>query len=582
MRQLTFIGIILIALLLPGQSQAQQFRAMIAFPDQHPGTYVQARELIQIPGTSHYGIVGDLKGDAPNYTNYGFFLRANQDGDPTLNRAFSTNSPTATNGIRFAAVTMDTEGRYYLGGASVQNYMGVGRGSERTLTCMDGSGNVQWTVMMPNWSFEALDFHHDQRQVYAASGPDAGTYPADIMISRFGSNGTYLGGSYLQTATEDEAVDLTSDGDAHYYLSGIAAADVSPMLLVAKYDTALNLIWSFALEQSGFELRAADAAWHPAGYLLIAGTAALPAQNEVRGFLAAINPDGTERYFRTYGVDEFEELRLGGVAAVQSVRYPDIEGAMLAGTAKDSGAVASRAVVFAVDTVGKIRWTQGYSDYPPGDIEYADAFSDIIVMDNADDFVAAGQFSSYIYGGDVFRRRLTLVRASLLNGQLDDNGNCLNDLTGYSQGYSLIAVATGSSSTGGGIVGFSYNDQSISTDRTWCTLTPANNPGGGSQNDPVERQFPFPGQLDQFVLGAPQLSPGLMRVPIQSPAPVAHLTYDIVDLQGRRLITEALDPNSGEITVLTNQLPTGMYLLRVRSGATVLAAMKFVPGPFAQ
>lgn len=580
-----FIILSIAAILAGGLGlQAQTFKVSIELPDQNPGLHLKTREVMQVPGTNNYVIVGDVKGNAPDYKNHAFLVRTDQNGEPAFSKSLSSLFSTSTNGIRGASVTMDTEGNYYLGGAVVQNFAGLGRGSEKTIASIDGSGVLRWSTMANNWSYEDIHYNHPQHQVYTFSGPDNGIYPADLLISRYGTDGRLLGGLGIQNGVENEASSLVYDQEQAYYLVATAAADVAPMIYIAKVDTGLFMSWGAFYDEAGYQFKVADATWNEAGYLLVTGTATDIANGKKLGFLLAVNPDGSEKYFRTYGINEYEFLSINGVAAVNQVsRDSSFHGAMLAGTTQDSGAVTSSNVIIAVDSMGDIRWTQGYSYYPPSDLVYADGFSDVITLENSNEFLAVGQYSTYAYGSSIADRRISMVKAPILDGFLDDNGHCLNDLSANSVSITAAITTSGSTSSAGSNNAFSYQLNDLNTGLTWCTLeytggngiTPPGS-GGGS------KVHPFADQFDKFQLGAVQNNNSTLSITISNPGALENLSYEVMDLHGRIIREAAIAPSEDLITVKADRWAAGLYYLRVIHQGQTIASKTLKPGPFTQ
>lgn len=575
-----------IAMILAGgltSLQAQSFKVAIELPDHNPGLQLQTREVMAIPGTNNYILTGDVKGNAPDYENHAFLIRTDRNGEPVFSKSLSNLTATSTNGIRGASIAMDTEGNYYLGGATVQNFAGVGRGSEKTITSVDGSGIMRWSIMANNWSYEDIDFNIPQQQLYTFSGPDDGIYPADLLISRHGTNGRLIDGLGIQNGVENEASTLVYDEDQAYYLVATAAADLAPMIYIARVDTGLSMSWGAFYDEAGYQFEVADAAWHDAGYLLVTGTATELGNQKKRGFLLAVNPDGSEKYFKLYSLNEYEFLTLSGVDAVSIFRDSVMNGAILAGTTQDSGAVSSSNVMIAVDTIGNIRWTQGYSYFPPSDVEYADGFSDVVALENSAEFVAVGQYATYVYGSTLIERRVTMVKAPILDGFIDDNGHCLNDLSANSANLSAAITPVGSSAAAGTNNIFSYQLNDLGTGLTWCTLeytggngiTPPGSGGG-------ERIHPFADQFDKFQLGAVQNNNAVFSISISNPGRLTTLTYEVMDLHGRIIREAAIAPNEDLITVKADRWAAGLYYLRVLHQGQTIASKKLIPGPFTQ
>lgn len=563
--------------------QAQTFKVAIELPDQNPGLQLQSREVMEIPGTNNYIVVGDVKGNAPDYENQAFLMRTDQNGEPVFSKALSNSVSTSTNGIRGASIAMDSEGNYYLGGASVQNFAGVGRGSEKTITSLDGSGVMRWSTMANNWSFEDIHYNIRQGQLYTFSGPDNGVYPADLLINRYASDGRLIGGLGIQNGLENEASTLVYDGKQAYYLVATAAADISPMIYISRVDTGLTMSWGTLYDESGYQFEVADADWHDAGYLLVTGTATEIANGKKRGFLLAVNPDGSEKYFRIYGINEYEFLTLSGVAAVRQTRDSTMNGAILAGTTQDSGAVSSSNVIIAVDTLGNIRWTQGYSDFPPSDVEFSDGFSDVIMLGNNTEFLAVGQFAMHVYGTTLIKRRVTMVKAPILDGYLDDNGNCLNALSANTSSLSSAITPGGSTVLAGSSNFFAYQINDLNTGLTWCTLeyTGGNGitpPGSGGER----RIHPFADQFDRFQLGVVQNNNSILSIRISNPGELNNLTYEVMDLHGRIIREAAIAPNDDLITVKADRWAAGLYYLRVIHQGQTIASKTLKPGPFTQ
>lgn len=562
---------------------AQTFKVAIELPDHKPGLHLEASEVMEIPGSNNYILTGEVKGNAPSFEAQAFLIRTDQHGEPVLGKSLSTNFSTNTNGVRSASVDMDTEGNYYVGGASVQNFGGLGRGSEKTITSLDGSGSMRWSFMANNWSYEDLDYNVAQRQLYTFSGPDNSIYPADLLFSRHATDGRFIQGLGIQNGVENIASTMVYDEDRSYYLVSTAAADISPMIYIARVDTGLTMSWGAFYDEGGFHFEVEDAAWSDAQYLLVTGTATEITTGKQRGFVLAVNPDGSERYFKIYQVNEFEFLTLSGIDAVTVHRDSSLNGAILAGTTRDSGAVSSSNVIIAVDSLGRIRWTQGYSYFPPSDHEIADGFSDVITLGNTNEFLAVGQYAAYVYGNTLTERRLTMVKAPLVDGFLDDNGNCLNDLSSTSASLTAGITLSGTSYAAGANNFFAYQLDDLNTELTWCTLeyTGGNGISPPSTGDD-KRIHPFADQFDRFQLGVVQNNNSVLTVPVSNPGGLSQLTYEVMDLQGRIIQSSEIDPFEELITVKADQWAAGLYYLRVIHQGQPIASKMLKPGPFTQ
>ncbi len=586
MKHILTLGFSLL-LVLPLHLGAQTFKVTYEFPEQHPGVHLQARRVVVVPGTQEFAIVGDLKGNAPDYKNSGFLIRTDRNGDPKVQRAITTNSATSLNGIRAASVAVDSEGNYYVGGAFVQHYAGLGRGSEKTLTSIAPGGAFNWASMASNWSFEALHFNQQQQQIYTFSGPDNGNYPAVTMVSRFASDGRLIDGTYLPTDSETKAVAMAYHEEVgEYYLVGIASADLQPSIMVANLDSSMNLHWSSVYESPDVAYETRATAWHPDGYLLVAGLATHH-DGTRNGFLLALTPGGSELFLRHYHINGHEEFEINGVAAVSSLRTPSQNGAILVGTTRRGATdLETHSVAIAVDGLGDIRWTQGYSNYQGSDLIFAEGFSDVTALSATDEFIATGQYHVYFDANTVVDRRVVLVRAPISNGILSDNGQCLRPLEAQYTTASINQASKGNSYTGGTAQGFLYQVKNLPMNVSWCTLeytgsqTPPPPPAPGSRR----RVYPFAGQLDPNILGPIQIVGSSLQISILSnQADRPPLTYAVYDLQGRQVAEGNIDPQQSWITVHTQGWANSLYLLHVKHlGQPVTSRKLLIPGPFAQ
>ncbi len=573
------------SLLLPLSLLGQTFKADLVVPDFPAGESFQIRELMQVPGTNQFMLTGDLKGPSPDYMNRAFYLRTNHQGEPVIARTWFGGVSTSANGIRSASIATDSEGNVYLGGALVQAFQGLGRGSEKTIVSMDGSGQINWSVMAPNWGFEDLDFHPRQQQLYTLSGPDDGLYPADLLLGRFAKDGRRIDGYAFETATENEAVELVPGDAGTYYVVGTGSADLSPHTFVMQVDTALDFGWAFSFEQAGFAYRPADAAWHPDGYLLVAGSVETLADGKMLGFVLAINDDGSSRFLRHLALQDHESLQIEGVAGVRNSRYPENAGLLLAGTARVQGGSATSAVVFALDTLGDLRWVQSYSDFPSPDIEVREGFTDIIYLPDYEQFAAAGHTSVRNYGLELTRRRGLLLRAPVSDGQMDDNGHCLSTVQGSSDAYTVMVTPVAVNRTAeGGSQSFVYQESNLAVYPNWCTLeyqgsgTGSGDPGTGRRR----QEHPFADEMDRFQLGVVTTQGSTQSIQMINPGGLTGLEAELIDMQGRMIFKESLSAHQDLITVRTGSLAQGLYLLRVTQAGRTMAAKRILPGPFAQ
>ncbi len=287
---------------------------------------------------------------------------------------------------------------------------------------------------------------------------------------------------------------------------------------------------------------------------------------------------------RHYFTNEYESLDLSGIAATKSFRDPNLNGAIAVGTVSISGSLASRTIAIAVDTAGVIRWTQGYSKFDPSDVVFSCSFSDVIELSYADEFVAVGQYEVRNYGTTLVERRATMVRAPLSDGQLDDNGHCLQSLSASSQSFSTIATSLGSSSPAGSSNGFVYNVTDLGTNRNWCTLeytgggiTP---PGSGGLGD--RRIHPYADEFERFTLQPARRTQNMFDIAVNNPGRLQNLRYEVMDLNGRTIAGAELLPDDQLITVNLARWAQSLYLLRVIHSGETIATQTLIPGPIAQ
>lgn len=542
--------------------RAQSYKAYISLPDQKAPLKFSANQVSAVPNSEEFVIIGDYKAPAPDYDGGAFILRTDNVARTQFSRMISTNFPNATNGVVGKSVAVDQDGNYFMGGASVQNVF-LGGGSERTITMFDATGTEIWSRMQPNYCFEAILSNPKDGSIVSISGPYGNSNPnTDLMINRLTSKGDASGDFILNTPTVDHPINILATNDGGYLALGeYNTSDPSPLLI--RLDKNLEYIWSFAYPDPSFEHEVVDFAQHKDGFYVVAGRAIDKGSSKSRIFLLGINDLGNKIFYHTYDSPTASEVYPTGIAAYSIDGVAKEDGFLVSGYFVDPVSGLKRSCLMKTDKIGKVQWSRNYSNLTEiTDADREEIFTDVIFYPHTGEFVAVGEFTES-FQGNTMRRELIVVRADVVYGVLSEMYNTCAKPFDLTQGSSsnVNRISVGSPNHGGGVMGFSYQSEGITTRTSYCAFPTAS--GGSPKGEELVQV-----QADKI---SGKLSISYDLIPYQRDG-----LLELFDMNGRRITSTLLNWQQNQTELSLESYPSGAYMARILVGDKLIGLHKIL------
>ncbi|MDX2245256.1 MAG: T9SS type A sorting domain-containing protein [Bacteroidia bacterium] len=540
-------------------ASAQSFKGYTDLPGFHAPMKFSVNEVVGVPGSSEFVMVGDFKASAPTYSAGAFLIRADHTGQAKLSRLLYTNFPNGTNGVVGRSVAIDSEGNYLVGGASVQNVF-LGGGSERTITLLNAKGQEIWSRMQSNYSFESVIYQPEDESIITLSGPVGNANPfTNIMVNRLNTKGLSTGAFSLNTPTTDRPVKIIAVPDGGFLALGVYD-ETSPQPLLLRLDKNLNRVWSYSFYDNAMVSEPKDVVWHSEGFFAVTGQATA-ATGESLMYVMGIDDTGQLLFYNKYESYGKETLLANAITTYTSPVSGNDNGFLVAGTFLLPGSGRKRGFVLKTDSSGKVVWARNYSNLTEiTDYDRDETLEDIVFFRHSDDFVAVGNFTQSLQGV-VNQRKLITVRADAGYGILSEAYNtCAAGLEIFlSKSENMNRISVGAPQYGGTMFGFSYDINNLETFTDYCAwptegvIPPKGSSSGESYVDP------FTGTVT--------------------------LTYDLIvyrkdgllemfDMQGRMIHQTSLNWQQTEVTLQMRENAKGAYLVRIRTGDHILNVRK--------
>jgi hypothetical protein len=541
--------------------QAQVFKIYFESDDFAQGQRFNAKEVIAVPNSGEIALVGELKGGAPSHSSWGYVLRTDARGVPVSSTAMGSNFGNMLNGVKANTLAFDEGGNAFVGGASVQNYYGVGAGSERTLTSLDGTGKIAWTTMQANHSFESVIFDDEQQVLVAVSGQVGNTNPqTDLMFNVLEPSGKPVNSICISTPTRDSAVKVIAVPDG-YLAVATADLDNDPQILVVRVDINLNILWTRMVENPQYAHTVADVAYNGGNQIMIAGTSRDLGKQTIQPFVAGMDLDGNVIFYQQYIFPGPAEVFGTGLVHFQA----EDRGYLMSGYFQKPGTTEKRAFIMNMDEEGGLVWTQNYSNFSPyTDYTYEEELSDITFLPRSKMFVAVGSFSRFVQGG-IDQRSALMIKAHAYDGKIDDaHISCSVDLDVVMTAENFNSYSVGTLYKQTGFNSFAYQTSFPNFDTRFCegTIFPKRSNRIEAE---AELSLDYSGENPQLrYVWNPELGDGQAQ---------------LIDMQGRRIQQIVLPKTEQAMPLETQGLSAGIYFVQVSLQGEVIGMQKLLVQP---
>lgn len=423
-------SVLLLSLLALGSltSTAQGFKSYLQYDDNLDPLKLTTTEIISEQDTDNVLLTGAIKRSSVDQTALAYWLRINRDGYSFENGALTTTQFNSAHEINALSICQDEDGNMLIAGSSAQQPGVPGR--ERTLHSIKANGKLNWSIGQAEHDFVSVIWDNANARFVALSNNDDNLNPTtDIMISQWDASGTLLNHQTLETPTQDDAVKLIAVNGGYAVVANSDVANQS-QILVARFDTDLNLLNATQYVVTDFVHDIQDLVYDGDETLMINGTATDPASNKTFGFLMGINSDDDPIFDYTYNLGASEQVSFSGLAHYQTNVDGRESGYLISGSYHDPATPDERrSLVFNLRPDGTLVWARTYSVFPTiSDQDFDETLSDIHYLGREQEFVSAGVFHETVNG--VTRKKMIMfVRANVINGQIDvQQGDCSEPL----------------------------------------------------------------------------------------------------------------------------------------------------------
>lgn len=560
-------------ILFPSTLSAQKdhFKAYLKAPGHEIPTRLQGNKIHLGNNGKDLYLVGELKAADPDFSNQAFVIHADAEGETLQTFSLKSNIQNATDGVRGASISIDTDDNIYVGGGYTGSWSPLGIGAERTLTSMDATGKLNWSAMQSSFYYVDLSFNYPKNQVLALSGPNnLANTNYNIQFSEFDSDGKIASTFALETPFQDygRAIVSTTNGIA---FAGTSYQGTEARALVAFTDFDLNLNWAFILSNNDLTLDVQDLAYHKEGVLALSGTATDAKDASTQAFIIGIGVDGETRFFHTYSTSNTSESEGKGI---QAYTHGDDQGFLLTGFYHEKNDQERKSLILNIDIEGNIQWINSYSPFKPEDNTYDEVLRDIIYVESEAQFVAVGDISRYKNGQSIDKKAIVLVKGPILDGQLRFGEDCYQVITASASSLVLGKESVGVGKIeGGSVLGFSYQQPPLEFNTGYCSFGPSGKIGLDDPDGTPTSRFV---SNEYFQV----LKTGMNSIRIENKLSTNNrsLQIEIFNLQGQRMSEARLAPMQ---TTLDMQVPGtayGMYFLSIKNNNSLLAVKRFILG----
>ncbi|MFK7923875.1 MAG: T9SS type A sorting domain-containing protein [Bacteroidia bacterium] len=555
------LGLFLLSLL---QLKGQGYKSYLVYEGDREPLKLTANEIIPITDDDDLVITGAIKESGPNATAMAYIMRINADGYQTINSAFFTTQLSTQHEISSQTICQDGQGNFVLGGSSNQNPGSAG--GERILSYVTDKGKLLRTQAQSEHSFESVIWDESQNYLVALSNNEGNTNPnTDIMLSQYDLNGNLINHATLSTPTKDNAAKLIAMPTG-YVLAATSDLNNVPQVLVAYFDSDLNLLWANQYSNTDFSHRVEDVVHDGNGSLMIAGSATSVVDGTETAFLMGIEDNGSEQFYYTYFLDGGEQLSFSGLTHYTTNIDGRANGFLLSGSYHDPLLPAERrSFVLNLRGDGSVIWGKTYSVFPRlTDFDFDEELSDILYLPASQQFVAVGSFARSVSGTIDFRAALA-VKSNVVNGQIDVQvGDCASELSFYTNSHSFQAFPVGTLYQNASNSSLNFAERELEWELRYCSYSLSPKPDNAVNGNP---KIDFEVQANNQSVANYQLL---------GPSDWQSGTLELFDIRGAQLASQQIEAQQ---TVGEWDLPSlspGVYLVRLKIEGKYYASRKLL------
>lgn len=548
--RILFFQLVLVGLLLPlmgigfvfGQTYKMYYKN-VSTDNPH---FFSVKDMAYNSLNNSLMVGGEFRSSNSATTSHGYIFETNMAGLEVGNYSMLAPVASTDDAFRMGGIAIDPLGRTYVAGSFAPDLNNPSSTTEKTLTGLDFDGKLRWSKMEGSRHFADIVYDKDDNSIVAFGSPDgAWNFSEPLAIMKMTTDGTIK--TYYSIYDPDynqpvKIIDLPNNNGylalAIYDSAGLKA----PYIL--RFDQSLKRVWSYVYSNFLYEYEVTDIAYHPNGWIGVAGTSYDPISDEKKAFLMSLDDQGRVKFSYQLKVSSQGDTEGFGLSYVKHDTDPTYDGFMLGGAFEPSFGTASRhSLMLHCNLDGKIIWAKDYSNFSLADFVEDEAAKRLMFLEGTNTFVAAGEYKATI-GSQLYHKQIWIAKANIEDGDLRDGGSCSTPVSLDIVSDTLGIYRAGTDTTLNPVFfGYNYPISSLNFSRINCSYS---TDGRGQQTTTSNEALEQP------------------LVPLAD-------KIEVYDLTGRMLLkTDGRDPNWKE------GLSSGVYLLRKWKGKQMLSSEKVV------
>lgn len=530
---------------LPISLSAQSFKQIIRLGEDLP-VVLSANSIKLVPNSGEVAIVGDFKFGSPGYASGAYVLYANRRGEQSRAHAFGSNFQGLLNGMIGYDIAFDRAGRGFVGGSNVQNVLGGGPGSERSITALDRTGKIVFSVMQPTYAFNSIESDPTSQVFYALSGPSTNqSTDRGMQLTLMTANGRNLGSQGFTTGSviKPAKVMYVQDRKSVFAIGTNDDLGIS-QVLVSRFDPSGKWLSAYTIGTPDQVYKVTGADTDRENLMAITGTAQNIFSGALNSFLTVTDLSGNIVFHKLLSLPAHQELSVQGVTIAKRREDPRNVIIVVSGYYRTRLTDRRKAVAMALNLRGEVLWTRGYSENGLTDYEFDEAFTEVVYQPRYGTFFAVGERTRYLFGAPN-EKSLILVQATPGHGRLSWGAGCAKELEGATADAAVSIHSTGVGYTDNGLLGIGYNEIGVEFFADACSM-------------PLIESDTEADQTDLRLSGSLNRTEGPRAYTVSLPDPTMEAEVRVTDLMGRRVFAQTVrDSDRFEL----GTLPGGVYVV---------------------
>lgn len=488
-----------------------------------------------IPG-SEVAITGFITGQDTSGSSIqsAFLLQMNSEGSPQRFTHYYDTTLLFFPGARGYGACYDDLGYFYIA---------VGSNDNCVLIKTDTLGNMQWAKDGGHHDYYGVSL--DNGTITALGQNESFTGAHDYSLTRIDESGASSTPDMMYGTTGFDVPRAFSKTDDGYLIAGFSANGGSRGNMMVKANSNLDVTWSRVWQVPDKRVSGEDLVVLPnnQGYF-VAGQL----ESSVGGldsiYVMKMDTGGNSLWMKGFGLETYSNL------FTTCIDYVPSSGNVLVGGYYKVGSF-SKGFVMSLDSAGDFLWARDFAD---PDSMTEESINDIVVAPNGEYFFATG--NSVVFDGTFLTNKIVAWKAHVSNGDIPcDTSLFFGSNTVFPFDGDVVFTEP-----------FSNNDpypivqvtNGIMEDEVICYMM-------------VSAAEAIP-EKDQLQV----VNPVIEEMVINYEMELEYGLLELRDLQGRVLLTQVTEPGTHRVRIPATQIPSGLYLLTLRSPNQVYATKKLL------